>query len=175
VVETPVEVSAEGSADSVKTNQLDSPHRWLSYPLEPVTIESQLREKLRKITALFEGAATAGERQAAAAAIERLRQALDATVKTQPLPETKFSLADQWQRRLFLALCRRYGLEPYRYKGQRYTTVVVRAPRSFVEKTLWPEYLALQEALQSYLNEATERIIREEVYGDAGEAAERTG
>jgi hypothetical protein len=175
VVETPVEVSAEGSADSLKTNQLDSPHRWLSYPLKPVTIESQLREKLRKITALFEGAATAGERQAAAAAIERLRQALDATVKTQPLPETKFSLADQWQRRLFLALCRRYGLEPYRYKGQRYTTVVVRAPRSFVDKTLWPEYLALQEALQSYLNEATERIIREEVYGDAGEAAERTG
>ena len=48
-------------------------------------------------------------------------------------------------------------------------------PRSFVEKTLWPEYLALQEALQSYLNEATERIIREEVYGDAGEAAERVG
>ena len=138
-----------------------------------MTVEHQLREKLRKITELFEGAATAGERQAAAAAIERLRQALDATVKTQPLPETKFSLADQWQRRLFLALCRRHGLEPYRYKGQRYTTVVVRAPRSFVEKTLWPEYLALEEALQSYLNEATERIIREEVFGEAGEAAER--
>ena len=140
-----------------------------------MTIEPQLREKLRKITALFEGASTAGERQAAGAAMERLRQALAATVKTQPLPETRFSLADQWQRRLFLALCRRYGLEPYRYKGQRYTTVVVRAPRSFVDKTLWPEYLALQEALQSYLNEATERIIREEVYGDAGEAAERAG
>lgn len=140
-----------------------------------MTIEPQLREKLRKITALFEGATTAGERQAAGAAMERLRHALDGTVKTQPLPETRFSLADQWQRRLFLALCRRYGLEPYRYKGQRYTTVVVRAPRSFVDKTLWPEYLALQQALQSYLNEATEKIIREEVYRDAGEAVERAG
>ena len=81
-----------------------------------MTNEQQLREKMRKITALFEGAATAGERQAAAAAIERIRAALNATVQAQPLPETKISMADQWQRRLFSALCRRYGLEPYRYQ-----------------------------------------------------------
>lgn len=140
-----------------------------------MTTEQQLREKLRKITALFEGAATSGERQAAAAAMERLRQALHAAGKAQPLPEMQFSMADRWQRRLFAALCRRYGLEPYRYKGQRYTTVVVRAPRSFVDTTLWPEYLELQSALHAYLNEATERIIRDEVYKDAGEAAEQTG
>jgi hypothetical protein len=140
-----------------------------------MTNEQQLREKLRKITALFEGAATAGERQAAAAAIGRIREALNAAVQTQPLPETKISMADQWQRRLFSALCRRYGLEPYRYKGQRYTTVVVRAPRAFFNNTLWPEYLELQAALHSYLNEATERIIREEVYRDAAEAKERAG
>jgi hypothetical protein len=107
--------------------------------------------------------------------MERLREALNTTVDTQPLPETKFSMADQWQRRLFTALCRRYGLEPFRYKGQRRTTVMVRAPRSFVEETLWPEYLELQAALHSYLNEATERIIREEVYRDADEAAEWEG
>jgi hypothetical protein len=53
--------------------------------------------------------------------------------------------------------------------------VVVRAPRAFVDQTLWPEYLALSEALRAYLNEATERIIREEVYKDAGEAAEQVG
>ena len=143
--------------------------------MTPVTTEQQLREKLRKITALFEGAVTVGERQAAAAAIERVRQALKTGVKTQSLPETKFSMADQWQRRLFSALCRRYGLEPYRYKGQRYTTVMVRAPQSFVEDTLWPEYVELQMALLSYLNEATERIIQEEVYRDSGEAKERAG
>lgn len=140
-----------------------------------MTNEQQLREKLRKITALFEGAATPGERQAAAAAIERIRAALQTANQTQPLPVTKFSFADQWQRRLFLALCRRYGLEPYRLKGQRHTTVMVRAPRAFVDNTLWPEYVELQEALNAYLNEATQRIIREEVYGDAGEAAERMG
>ena len=140
-----------------------------------MTTEQQLREKLRKIKELFEGAATPGERQAAAAAMERLRQALDAASKTQSLPELRFSMVDRWQRRLFTALCRRYGLEPYRYKGQRYTTAMVRAPQSFVDLTLWPEYLELQAALHSYLNEATERIIREEVYKDADEAAEQTG
>ena len=140
-----------------------------------MTNEQQLREKLRKIAALFEGAATAGERQAAAAAIERIRAALNDAVQTQPLPEMKISMADQWQRRLFSALCRRYGLEPYRYKGQRYTTVMVRAPRAFFNNTLWPEYLELQAALHSYLNEATKRIIREEVYRDAAEAKERAG
>jgi tRNA nucleotidyltransferase (CCA-adding enzyme) len=138
-----------------------------------LTTEQQLRERLRKITALFEGAATAGERQAAAAAIDRIRLALSNTAKTEPVPETKFSMADQWQRRLFYALCRRYGLEPYRYKGQRRTTVMVRAPRAFVDKTLWPEYQELQSALNAYLREATERIIREEVFKDTGEAAER--
>ena len=140
-----------------------------------MTTEQQLREKLRKITALFEGASTPGERQAAAAAIDRIRQAFNAKVKADPIPETKFSMADHWQRRLFYALCRRYGLEPYRYKGQRHTTVMVRAPRPFIDQTLWPEYVELQTALYAYLNEATDRIIREEVFKDTGEAAERAG
>jgi len=138
-----------------------------------VTTEQQLREKLRKIAALFEGAATVGERDAAAAAIARIKKALDAL--PEPSVETQVTLPDRWQRRLFTALCRRYGLEPYRYKRQRHTTLVVRAPRSFIDRTLWPEYLQLKAALDEYLSEATERIIREEVHRDAGEAPERAG
>jgi hypothetical protein len=137
--------------------------------------EQELREKLRKITALFEGATTVGERSAAAAAIERVKKALTAMVHTEPAVEMQFSMRDHWHRRLFAALCRRYGLNPYRYKRQRLTTVVVRAPRSFVDKTLWPEYLELTKALDEYMNEATERIIREEVYRDARDAPERAG
>jgi hypothetical protein len=140
-----------------------------------MTSEQELREKLRKISALFEGATTIGERSAAAAAIDRVRKALAAIVKTEQPLEMQFTLPDRWQRRLFSALCRRYGLEPYRYKRQRYTTVMVRVPRSFVDKTLWPEYLQLKGALDEYLNEATERIIREEVHRDAREAHERSG
>jgi hypothetical protein len=140
-----------------------------------MTNEEQLRERLRKISALFEGATTPGERNAAAAAVERVTAALRKTLNSEQPIELQFSLPDRWQRRLFSALCRRYGLEPYRYKRQRYTTVIVRAPRSFVLQTLWPEYQELRAALDDYLNDATERIIREEVYGDAGEASERAG
>lgn len=138
-----------------------------------MTTEQQLREKLRKITALFEGATTPGERDAAAAAIQRLKKALGEQPRPEPLIELQFTLPDRWQRRLFTALCRRYGLEPFRYKRQRYTTVMLRGPKSFIERTLWPEYQELKGALDDYLNEATERIIREEVWGDVAEAPER--
>ena len=42
----------------------------------PMSTESQLREKLRKIEALFAGAGTAGERLAAEAALQRVRERL---------------------------------------------------------------------------------------------------
>ena len=140
-----------------------------------LTSEQELREKLRKIAALFEGATTAGERNAAAAASSRILAALSAAAKTERAIETQFTLPDRWARRLFTALCRRYGLEPYRYPRQRQTTVVLRAPDSFIHNTLWPEFLEIKSALDAYLNEATDRIIREEVFRNADEAAERVG
>lgn len=140
-----------------------------------MSTEQELRQKLRKIAALFEGAATPGERDAAAAAINRIRAAISAAEQTEQTIEMQFRLNDPWQRRLFIALCRRYGLKPYRYARQRYSTVVLRAPKSFINNTLWPEFLQIKGALDEYLNEATERIIREEVFGNSGEAEERTG
>jgi|SRR5665213_1988779 len=140
-----------------------------------MTTEQELRQKLRKITALFEGATTAGERDAAAAAIDRVRKALAAAELIEKPVEIHFKLVDQWNRRLFTALCRRYGLKPYRYPRQRRTTVVLRAPRSFINSTLWPEYIQIEKALHEYLNEATERIIREEVFGNSDEAEEQAG
>lgn len=140
-----------------------------------VTTEQELRQKLRKIAALFEGATTAGERDAAAAALNRIRAALSAAEQTERIIEMNFRLPDRWSRRLFLALCRRYGLRPYRYPRQRHSTVVLRAPESFIRRTLWPEYQEISRALDDYLNEATERIIHEEVFGDAGEAEEKAG
>jgi hypothetical protein len=50
---------------------------------------------------------------------------------------------------------------------------MVQVPKSFVDNTLWPEYVELSKALSEYLDEATERIIREEVCGDSREASER--
>jgi len=134
--------------------------------------ESQLRDKLRKIEALFAGAGTSGERLAAEAALERVRARLTELRQQDPPAELQISLSDQWSRRLFLALCRRYGLEPYRYHRQRRTTLMVRAPRRFFDQVLWPEFSELDRALQAYLHEVTLRVIREDVYADASEARE---
>lgn len=139
-----------------------------------MSTERELREKLRKIAALFEGATSAGEREAAEAALNRVRSALAEAEKTEQSIEMSFRLPDPWKRRAFLALCRRYGLRPYRYPRQRYSTILVRSPRSFINQTLWPEYLEISRALDEYLREATERIIREEVFADADEAEEQT-
>jgi hypothetical protein len=137
--------------------------------------EQELRDKLRKISALFEGATTSGEREAAAAAIDRVRKALAAAEQIEPATEMQFTNLDRWHRKLFLALCRRYGLKPYRYPRQRYSTITLRAPKSFLNTTLWPEFLEIKEALDEYLNEATERIIKEEVFGEDQEADEIVG
>lgn len=145
--------------------------------------EEQLRERLRKIAALFEGAKTAGERDAAAAAMARVKESLQSLppkaapsyTYTEPVIEMQFSLADRWQRRLLSALCRRYGLVPFRYRRQRHTTLMVRAKRSFLEGILWPEYVQLRDALDEYLLAATDRIIRDEIFNDASEAQERDG
>lgn len=136
-----------------------------------MTTEEQLRAKLRKIEALFAGAGTAGEREAAASAMERIKKRLAEAQGGEPSIEWKFTLADHWSRQLFVALCRRYGLKPYRRDRQRHTTVMVSAPASFVELTLWPEFRELSAALAEYLQAATTRIIQEEVHGESQEAA----
>jgi hypothetical protein len=66
-----------------------------------MTPEQSLREKLRKIEALFAGAGTEGEKVAAGKEKEI---------------EVKFSISDVWSRQLFVALCRRYDLRPFRYR-----------------------------------------------------------
>ena len=86
--------------------------------------------------------------------------------------DLQFSMADQWSRLLFLALARRYGLKPYRLPRQRRNTVMIRAPQGFVDQVLWPEFVELNEALVAYLHEVTLRVIRDEIFADASEAAE---
>jgi len=132
--------------------------------------ERQLIEKLRLVEALFEGAGTAGEREAAASALDRLQRRLEEVQETDPPMEYRFTLADMWSRRLFVALLRRYGIRPYRYYRQRYTTVMAKVPQRFVDETLWPEYTELNKVLCTYLEETTARVIRHGVHEDSSEA-----
>lgn len=137
-----------------------------------MTADHVLRDKLRKIEALFAGAATPGERAAAGAAAERIRARLKQAERTEAIVETRFSLPDPWSHQLFCALVHRYGLTPFRYHRMRRTSVVVRAPASFVEAVLWPEFQELDDALRSYLSGITDKFIREEIHRAGGEADE---
>jgi len=132
--------------------------------------ERELIEKLRRIQALYVGATTAGERAAAHKALERVSTRLEQEryVKT---TEYKFSMGDHFQRRLFTALARKHGLRPFRYKRQRYTTVMLHATPQFVDEVLWPEFEKLSETLESYLCQVTERVIAEAVHADQSDAA----
>ena len=137
-----------------------------------MTEEETLRDKLRKIEALFAGAATSGERAAAGAAADRLRQRLKVTELQEKTIEMKFSIADPWARQLFVALARRYGLKPYRMARMHRQTVLLKGPESFLQGVLWPEFQELSRELSKFLADITQRVISEEVFADTADATE---
>ena len=137
-------------------------------------VEGTLLEKLRKIEALHAGTSVDGEREAARRAAERIRARLAELREREEETEYRYSLPDPWKRKLFVALCRRYKLRPYREHGQRYSTVLVRAPKTFQDRTLWPEFLALSKELHAHLEDLTTRVIREAIDDDVSEPAEKS-
>ena len=137
---------------------------------DTVMDEAKLIEKLRLIEALFGGAGTEGERVAAERARERILERLGAMEKEDPPVEYTFTMSDMWMRKVFVALLRRYGITPYRYKRQRYTTVMARVSKKFVDETLWPEFEEFSDSLRSYLSEVTERVVSQVICADSSEA-----
>ena len=132
--------------------------------------EARLIEKLLAVEALHAGATTKGERVAAENARRRILERLAELVAEDPPAEYRFSMTDMWSRKVFVALLRRYDITPYRYKGQRYTTVMAKVPRRFVDETLWPEFQELSDTLKSYLAEVTDRVVSQVIHADSSEA-----
>ena len=132
--------------------------------------EAKLIEKLRLVEALFAGATTEGEQVAADHARQRILERLRSMEAEDPPVEYRFSMGDMWSRRVFVALLRRYGLTPYRYRRQRYTTVMVRVSERFVNETLWPQFEQLSDTLQEYLSEVTDRVVAQVISEDLSEA-----
>ncbi|KWV49291.1 hypothetical protein AS156_16245 [Bradyrhizobium macuxiense] len=132
--------------------------------------EEQLRERLRKVEALYFGATSPGEREAASAAADRLNAKLEEVARRDPPVEMKFSLPDEWSVRLFVALCRRYGVRPFRYPRQRRTTIMVRAPRRFFDAVVWRQFSDLHTDLWIYFEQTTERLIKDAIHTDTTDA-----
>jgi hypothetical protein len=135
--------------------------------------ESELRARLAKLEALFRRAGTDGERAAAEAAIGRLQ---DRLVKDSPpaAVELKFSFPDMWAVRLFVAVCRKHGVRPYRYPRQRRTTVMVRSARARFHAEVWPEFTSLHSELQSYFAETVEHLIHSAMHSDGDDSGLET-
>jgi hypothetical protein len=138
-----------------------------------MTGEPSLAEKLRQIEAFFAGVINPQDKAAADTILELVRKRLREVEKTEAPEEFRFSMPDRWSGLLFMALLRRYGIQPYRYRGQRRTTVMARVSRRFVNETLWPEYLDLSRLLSSHLEIVAQRIITEAVWRDNSEAEVR--
>jgi hypothetical protein len=132
--------------------------------------EATLIEKLLKIEALFSGAATEGERASADLARQRILRRLAEMIPEDPPVEYKFTFRDIWSHKVFVTLLRRYGLKPYRYHGQRYTTVMVQVPKRFVDETLWPEFQKINLELNAYLQQVTDRVVKQVLHEDASDA-----
>lgn len=130
--------------------------------------ESELAERLQRIQALFEGAATEGERAAAAAAEERVAARLEA-LRQEAEVEYRFSLNNPWSRRLLMAVLRRHRLEPFRRHGQRRTTIMARMTRRYFNQVIGPEFTRLDETLQQYLEEVASRVIAQVIHANQAE------
>jgi len=159
---------------------LSDPRVKVSGPKRGTMTEDELIALLEKIQALHERAGTEGERGAAAAARDRIRNRLE-SVRRDDLSsdeirpsthEIRLACHDPWGRRLLLALLRRHGVRPYRYPRQHRTTIMIRATEEFVDGELWPEFTALHRELSTYLGAATDRIIATAVHPDSSEAEE---
>ncbi|MFI5302637.1 MAG: hypothetical protein ACHREM_31495 [Polyangiales bacterium] len=135
-------------------------------------LEGTLLEKLRKIEALHAGTTVDGEREAARRAADRIRARLAELRGREQDIELHYRLPDPWKRKLFVALCRRYGLKPFRQSGRRQSTVQLRAPKLFHERTLWPEFVALCDELHAHLDALTSQVIREAIDEDLSEPTE---
>jgi len=110
--------------------------------------------KIKKIEALIVGGKIEGERNAAELAKNRILERFNREEAVKPI-EYNVPLGNYWKKKLFVALCRKYQVRTYRYKRQKYTTIMIRANPNFVDNVLWPEF----KKYSALLEELVEEII----------------
>ena len=127
--------------------------------------QDDIRAKLEKLEALFARGATEGERAAAGAALDRLNSRLDTGGQEEKV-EFQYSLPDAWAVKIFVALCRKHGVQPYRYPRQRRTTVMVNVQKSVFEQTVMAEFKTLHAELVAYFKDTVDHLIADVMKSD---------
>jgi hypothetical protein len=115
-------------------------------------------DKLAKIETLIERAASEGERQAAQLAKERVLNKITLDQSHQPI-EYRVSLSSPWEKRLFVALCRKHGFQTYRYPKQKYTTARLKISKNLMDEVLWPDYQRYSKMLRELIEEIMKDVI----------------
>jgi len=113
-------------------------------------------DKLQKIRALYERATTEGERQAAAAAMDRLqcgdgapqsRSSANRPKGEQPRRYT-FAIKNRRDRELLKVLCIEHGAA-WVYGGEPSDGIVIlEAPRRLLKNILWPQFQQLRKVIR---------------------------
>ena len=119
----------------------------------------KLLERIKKIEALIVGAQTEGEKNAAISAKDRVLNTYQELKTEANNVEFILRAPDSWHKRLLLSICRKYGLKLYRYKGQKYTTVMVNVNEEYLNKIVWKEYLEYSDHLEKLVGAITDGLI----------------
>ena len=119
-----------------------------------------LLDKLQKIQALIDRASNDGERQAAELAKIRLHE----RIREMPT-EYKVTNHSSWEKKIFSALCKKNGYNPYRYSRQKNSTVMVRVSKSVMDGVLWPQYTKYTALLQEMFDAVASDLINK-IYAD---------
>jgi len=81
------------------------------------------------------------------------------------IEEISINTLTMWNKNIFLTLCIKYNIKPYRYKGDRKTVVNVQCTEHFMQNVFFPEYLKftkiLHESIEANLKEVIENILYE--------------
>lgn len=118
-----------------------------------------LLAKIKKIEALINGAQTDGEKNAAISAKDRILKKYPELNIHKDTLEYSLRTPDSWHKKLLVAICQKYELKPYRYKRQKYTTVMVKVNEDFLNKVVWKEYLEYSDHLEKLINTITDDLI----------------
>ncbi len=102
----------------------------------------EIEQKLSKLHALHFGAQTEGERQSAIKAKTRILKKMETLSSINSSVEYKFSLKNRKNVGIFIDILNRYDIEDYRQPKKAKTTIIAKVPGLFVDKIIWPEYLA---------------------------------
>lgn len=116
-------------------------------------------ERIKKVEALIDWAKSVWEKNAAIAARERILKKYPELDIKNNIIEYTIKTQDFWHKKLFVAICRKYNIKPYRYYRQKYTTVTIKINEIFLNEVLWKEYLEYSKILEELVWWITDELI----------------